>query len=353
MRLLNRPTASLLVLLGTLLSTARGTDTLEVFHSPLDASSPGHFVQRGELSLSEPVKYTSIGQQSPATLEDQAWAHDPSKYLVLVRSQKASSHLVLPVARCKLNGERTPKETFIVHAAENGDLLHIDYDVGRAANCASGEPVKDAVFATEVVVKRRMQGATPELAAAASIDTTTGQEKQPEPQKSFLVKYWYYIVPIVLMLLLDNMDLEIERELLEATTPASNGSPDTGDSQIDKMLGDAMTHIDGLMLVRVSDQERRVLFREAVQMFHEPRFEYILVEKCYDAFDDIKKLQVGSGHTITLIYGAMQVVQFRVDNFYGTIVCDSVTNLGLVHNLANRIRACLQLLSDMNQSTEL
>ncbi|KAJ2395270.1 hypothetical protein GGI05_001665, partial [Coemansia sp. RSA 2603] len=87
----------------------------------------------------------------------------------------------------------------------------------------------------------------------------------------------------------NTIDLEVERELIESNTPATatastqpTAPADASDSQIEKMLSDAITHIDGLMLVSVTDADREVLFREALSMFHEPLFEETLVNNCYD-----------------------------------------------------------------------
>ncbi|KAI7835122.1 hypothetical protein BX661DRAFT_176119 [Kickxella alabastrina] len=143
------------------------------------------------------------------------------------------------------------------------------------------------------------------------------------------------------------MDLEIERELMHSSPPT--GPAEHGDGKFEKMLSEAMNTIEGLMLVTVTDAEREPLFREALPIFHEPLFEETLLDKCQDAFDDIRKMQIGSSRVLTLIYGAMQVVQFRVGPYYGTVVCDNIANMGLVHNLVNRIRSCLQVLSDMSK----
>ncbi|KAJ1816642.1 hypothetical protein LPJ56_002286 [Coemansia sp. RSA 2599] len=150
------------------------------------------------------------------------------------------------------------------------------------------------------------------------------------------------------------MDMEIERTIMEAETPPPPEALATemADNQFDKMLSEAITDIDGLMLVTVTDADRLVLFREALSMFHEPLFEETLVDKCYDAFENIRKMQLGSNNVMTLIYGAMQIVQFRVGPFYGTVVCDAVSNMGLVHNLVNRIRSCLQILSEMSSNSQ-
>ncbi|KAJ2786427.1 hypothetical protein GGI15_001517, partial [Coemansia interrupta] len=205
MRLLN-PSAFLpLLVLGALSSVYAELlvpDTLSVY----DNLNSDQFTQRGELVLSDPAEYSSVGLQSPPVIDYSTvanWTTDGSTYAVLLQSHKTDAQLVLTVPRCRLNGDRVIKERFVVHAAADGSLLHVDYTAGKATNCKDSHSVLEAPkFTTDVVVKRRVQGPTPELAQAASIDLTTGKEKTPVPQKSFLVKYWYYIVPIMLLLLL-------------------------------------------------------------------------------------------------------------------------------------------------------
>ncbi|KAJ1943782.1 hypothetical protein FBU59_002799 [Linderina macrospora] len=124
---------------------------------------------------------------------------------------------------------------------------------------------------------------------------------------------------------------------------------DPTDNQFEKLLEDAIDHIDGLMLVRITDADRTNVFRAATPVFHEPYFEDSLIEKCYDAFDDINKLHIGASQVLTLIYSEMQLVQFRVGSYYGTIVCDMCANMGMVHSLVVRIRGCLKVLSDMTK----
>ncbi|KAJ2070022.1 hypothetical protein GGI13_008072, partial [Coemansia sp. RSA 455] len=80
-----------------------------------------------------------------------------------------------------------------------------------------------------------------------------------------------------------------------------------------------------------------------------PQFEDALIDKCYDAFDDTKMLQIGSSKVVTLFYGAMRVVQFRVGMYYGTIVSDDICNMGMIHNLVSRICECLKVLSGVSE----
>ncbi|KAJ1826229.1 hypothetical protein LPJ56_002287 [Coemansia sp. RSA 2599] len=200
MRVLNR-SAVLLLLCGFagVLAESLLLDTLKVY----DNLNPGFYTQRGELILADPVQYSPATIQSPPMADADSKTSDPSMYTVLLSSQKTDSQFALSLPRCRLNGERAPKETFVVHMAQDGSLLRVDYSAGKLENCKKAPiPVESPAFSTSVVVKRRVQGPSPELAMAANIDLSTGKEKEPEPQKSFLVKYWYYIVPIVLLLML-------------------------------------------------------------------------------------------------------------------------------------------------------
>ncbi|KAI9501936.1 hypothetical protein GGI25_000191 [Coemansia spiralis] len=172
------------------------TQTLDVFHN----LSPTDYIQRGELQLRADgtAQYHSVGMQQPPQLQGDFGA-DPSLYTVVVRAKDAQ--FVLPIKRCRLNAKKKLEETFVVHENEGG-VFHVDYDAGTGDNCLEKNRYEDPAWLTRVVVNRQVDGPVPVLAAAASIDASTGKEVQPEPQKSFLAKYWYYIIPIVLLLML-------------------------------------------------------------------------------------------------------------------------------------------------------
>ncbi|KAJ2526838.1 hypothetical protein EV175_007611, partial [Coemansia sp. RSA 1933] len=132
-------------------------------------------------------------------------AVDAALYTVAVQAQnKDTSPFLIPIRRCRLNtAAKKLEETFVVHQTENGDVFRVDYDAGNSENCARKSDSKnEPVVLTRALVSTRLQGPAPKLAAAANIDMSTGKEVQPEPQKSFLAKYWYYLIPIVLMLML-------------------------------------------------------------------------------------------------------------------------------------------------------
>ncbi|KAJ2616282.1 hypothetical protein H4S08_000841 [Coemansia sp. RSA 1365] len=166
----------------------------------------GKYVQRGELELMDDgtAQYHSIGVQDPPHLtETESMPRDPTKYAVVLQSPQGKAQYVLPIDRCRLSGDDKAEETFVLHTTGLGSVFHVDYDAGKSANCLQKNresPVRPVVF-TRALLKPRAIGPTPKLAAVASIDATTGKEKQPEPQKSFLAKYWYYIIPLVLVLL--------------------------------------------------------------------------------------------------------------------------------------------------------
>ncbi|KAJ2664723.1 hypothetical protein IWW48_000670 [Coemansia sp. RSA 1200] len=187
--------------------------TLNVF----DNRKTPDFVQRGELQLftDGTAQYHSIGIQQPPQLslanELAEQKIDPTLYTVIVQPQNSnndSADFVLSIRRCRLNTDaKRLEETFVVHQKDNGDVFHIDYDAGKSENCARKEgknqqPSSDPTVLSRVLVSQQKQGPVPKLAAAANIDVSTGKEVQPEPQKSFLAKYWYYLIPIVFLLLL-------------------------------------------------------------------------------------------------------------------------------------------------------
>ncbi|KAJ2334427.1 hypothetical protein GGH91_005700, partial [Coemansia sp. RSA 2671] len=294
--------------------------------------------------------YQSIAAKDSSKLVDagkQALSAD-QYYTVVLRSQNSGAQYALAARRCRLNGEKKVDETFVLHETDSG-VFRVDYDAGKGSNCLKGSLDDVPTFVTKALVKRRVQGPTPQLAVAASIDASTGKEKVPEPEKGFLAKYWYYLVPLVLLLLLggeesqqEGNSRQIERELMETRTP----SPVVVyDGPFGSMLRAAIDDIDGLMLVTVTDADHVAIFREALPEFHEPQFEEALIDKCFDAFDDTKQLQAGTRNVVTLFFGAMRVVQFRVGTYYGTIVSDDICNMGMIHNLVARIRECLKVLS--------
>ncbi|KAJ2055629.1 hypothetical protein GGI17_006586 [Coemansia sp. S146] len=178
------------------------TDTFDVFHN-LESKE---FVQRGEIRVlqNETALYQSISaKDTPALLDaSEQILNADHYYTVLLRSKNSGSQHVLAVKRCRLSGEKKVEETFVLHETKGGSVFRVDYDAGKGSNCLKGSLADVPTFVSKALVKKRVQGPTPQLAVAASIDASTGKEKQPEPQKGFLAKYWYYLVPLALLLLL-------------------------------------------------------------------------------------------------------------------------------------------------------
>lgn len=183
----------------------------DVYHN---LESSNEFIQRGELLIQQngTAEYQSVSVNQPQKLEEvDEKMQDSSYYTVVVRNQQ--KQYVLPVKRCRLLGQTKIEEVFILHestaAGNDGQVFHVDYDVGKSTNCqlSTGEKQQvSSVFSTKAYLKKQVRGPLPKLAPAAVIDMSTGKEKEPEPQKSFLAKYWYYIVPVVLLLLVGGED---------------------------------------------------------------------------------------------------------------------------------------------------
>ncbi|KAJ2743884.1 hypothetical protein GGI20_003392 [Coemansia sp. BCRC 34301] len=185
-------------------------DTFDVFHS----YAPNDFIQRGEIRVlqNQTAAYQPVGTKGSPKLADvsELGLHADLYYTVILRSQNSGTQHVLSVKRCRLNGERNADETFVLHETEGGSVFRVDYDAGKSSNCLKSPLADMPSFATKALVRSRVRGPTPELAVAASIDASTGKEKQPEPQKGFLAKYWYYLVPIALLLLLSGEEPQQE-----------------------------------------------------------------------------------------------------------------------------------------------
>ncbi|KAJ1736108.1 hypothetical protein LPJ61_000158 [Coemansia biformis] len=324
---------------------AAARESFEVFHN----ANPGEFTLRGELQLldDDTARYQPVSVHDPPRLADtRGVPQSPAGYAVVLRSLKSGAQFVQPISRCRLHSDATAEETFVVHETEAGDVFRIDYDAGSHANCLKQNQGPFAPAAhTTALLRRRAAGPVPRLAGAARIDAATGKEQQPDAPKSFIAKYWYYLHTTHASPA-RHMDEEVEHGAAEAPSPPR---PEIGEGKFDKMLNEAFRTIDGLMLVVITDAERTVVFREALTLFHQPRFEETLIDKCYDAFEDTKRLQIGVGNVLTLFYGAMSVVQFRVGSYYGTIVCDDFANMGMVHILVKRVRECLTVLVEISE----
>ncbi|KAJ2453910.1 hypothetical protein EV183_001866 [Coemansia sp. RSA 2336] len=175
------------------------TEKFEVFHN-----EAAEFVQRGELQVFDDgtAQYQPIGLHEPLRLRDSSAIAQDDSYTVVMRSLNSSAEFVASVKKCRLNSDQKIEETFVIHALESGSVFRIDYDAGSSSNCQNGRVEAKPVTFTRVIVKKRALGPVPRLNAAPAIDMSTGREKQPEPSKSFLAKYWYYIVPIVLLLMI-------------------------------------------------------------------------------------------------------------------------------------------------------
>ncbi|KAJ2764842.1 hypothetical protein IWQ56_000490 [Coemansia nantahalensis] len=181
-------------------AAAAARESFEVFHN----ASPGKFTLRGELQILDDgtARYQPVSVHDPPQLPSaDVPPQDPTTYAVVLRSLKNGAQFVRPISRCRLHGADT-EETFVAHESEAGDVFHIDYDAGTRANCMAPDRSPFAPAAhSRALLRRRAAGPVPRLAEPVRIDAATGKEQAPEAPRSFIAKYWYYILPIVVLLL--------------------------------------------------------------------------------------------------------------------------------------------------------
>ncbi|PVV02635.1 hypothetical protein BB560_002907, partial [Smittium megazygosporum] len=101
--------------------------------------------------------------------------------------------------------------------------------------------------------------------------------------------------------------------------------------------------IEGLMVIEITNSSKKVLFK-AIQHFEEPGLQAQLNTLLYEVFDDLDKLEFEKAHRVTGMFGSMQIVQFRSGPYFGTLVADSYTNVGKLHELSDQISSVLEKL---------
>ncbi|KAJ2306777.1 hypothetical protein IWW54_004632 [Coemansia sp. RSA 2705] len=180
-------TVLVLLVLGALATdeSPAAIETLEVF----DDCAQSAYVRRGEIRVhgdgtAQYHKGDGTAQAHGGAELDEPQPQPGADACAVVVRAGDGRRFVQTVARSRLGGD----ETFVVHVGDG--VVRVDYGAD-----------KHGAGASRVVVRRRAAGPEPRLGRAAAVDAA-GRERQAEAPKSFLAKYWYYIVPLVLILLL-------------------------------------------------------------------------------------------------------------------------------------------------------
>ncbi|KAG9307494.1 hypothetical protein G9A89_017324 [Geosiphon pyriformis] len=90
------------------------------------------------------------------------------------------------------------EDEIIVHLNHENKLFHFDYYTAQS-RCNQNSP-ETASFKTSVQTIKAVKGVVPKLAKAAPI-RPDGTVEPPHEEKTFLQKYWIYIVPLLLILM--------------------------------------------------------------------------------------------------------------------------------------------------------
>ncbi|KAJ3286453.1 hypothetical protein HK104_009034 [Borealophlyctis nickersoniae] len=195
---------SFFLLLALLLAVARSEpQQLTVFHgsdnAPLeprgilvyDPTSTKRSVNRYESSAS-PEALSRVF--SSADDEDNDMT---TLYRVSVKDEEGSVQLNASVPLCLVRSSGY-RDQFTLHLSDMGSLWHLDYLVS-ASECQKDSRASGPVtFKSKVEVAKPVEGARPIL---EQIVQATPDGKPP-PEKTFLQKYWMYILPIVIILVM-------------------------------------------------------------------------------------------------------------------------------------------------------
>jgi hypothetical protein len=142
------------------------------------------------------IKFSPRGTLS----EDKASSHPTShlqtaagNYYIEIRSDNQIFHSSLPLV---LLQNSNFQETFTLHKDTLGTIYHIDYQTKNTSVKKSNK------FISTVVIKNTEPGEMPVLVKPVSEELKNAQNQ------SFIIKYWYLIVPAVLFLLFTSPEEE-------------------------------------------------------------------------------------------------------------------------------------------------
>jgi len=185
----------------------------------IEHSIGGKFQPRGLLTISNlrlssdqfaVSDYRLQLNQNPLASDDSksfaALADNDAYYTIRARSALSTSEgdwVFSSVKACALESSDF-KDSIHLHVNSRGHVTSISYST--ANDCSSNRPHEHHTkiqFNTAVALDLGLEGPKPILEATAPAPQPgTGQPQQEQAPQSFIARYWYYIVPAVLLMLL-------------------------------------------------------------------------------------------------------------------------------------------------------
>ncbi|CAG8611335.1 9034_t:CDS:2, partial [Paraglomus occultum] len=101
------------------------------------------------------------------------------------------------------------EDEIIIHLDSSNNLYHFDYYT--AVDHCNGTEMDDARFKTTVQTIKSIPGPRPKLHGPVPV-AEDGTVIGPPPEKSFIQKYWVYILPLILIMLVNSAPPEEGRE---------------------------------------------------------------------------------------------------------------------------------------------
>ncbi|KAJ3026720.1 UNVERIFIED_CONTAM: hypothetical protein HDU68_005185 [Siphonaria sp. JEL0065] len=190
---------------ASLVAASTTSQQFQVLHAIGDAS----FSLRGQIAPTEKKSIVSPRYESAAALDltplrTQSSSETDLYHVKIVSS--AGIELQSSIRLCQLQSAQFV-DSIAVHFDEIGNPFHLDYSVdliGKDGKCG-GSVSSKAAFKTKVAYVKTLDGARPRLEQMTA-DIAAG--KTDGGEKTFLQKYWYYLIPLAIILLMSGGEEE-------------------------------------------------------------------------------------------------------------------------------------------------
>ncbi|CAG8525576.1 10094_t:CDS:10 [Acaulospora morrowiae] len=158
------------------------------------------YSERGVLVLTPSRKVTKYSS-SIGTLSIQDFAngtHLDSFYQIKIVNEQNPQKVLKSFTKACLLEASNFEDEIVVHLDKHNTIHHFDYYTS-IGHCNSTTVLQFVNFKTTVHTIKSVNGASPKLTRALPLKEDGTVEKPPE-EKSFLQKYWWYLIPILILL---------------------------------------------------------------------------------------------------------------------------------------------------------